>query len=351
MEREPEVYARQAGYRPIDARLSPRFAGIRTFARLPHVRDDLSGVDVAIIGFPFDTATSYRSGARFGPEGIRSASVLLRPFNAHQGVDVFEALACVDFGDVTIAPGDTVITYERAQADLVAVINTGAFPLVLGGDHAITLAELREVARAHGPLALVHLDSHSDTWDSYFGQPYFHGTTFRRALEEGLIDPARSIQAGLRGPLYSADDFEEPRRLGFATLTTDELRALGPAAYGELVRERIGERPVFLTFDVDFCDPAYAPGTGTPEVGGFTSAEAQAFVRSLAGVPLVGADVVETAPAYDGPGQPTALLAANIAWEILALVALRERVPGGGERLAQGSRSDGQTAGNGGERL
>jgi agmatinase len=252
---------------------------------------------------------------------------MLRPFNAHHGVDVFERLACADVGDVTVAPGDTVITYDRAQPELAAVIAAGAFPLVLGGDHSITLAELRELARVYGELALVHLDSHSDTWDSYFGQPYFHGTTFRRALEEGLIDSRSSVQAGLRGPLYSSEDLEEPRQMGFTVLTTDELRELGPAAYGQLVRERIGDRPVFLSFDVDFCDPAYAPGTGTPEVGGFTSAEAQAFVRSLAGVPLVGADVVETAPPYDGPGQPTALLAANIAWEMLALVALRERVP------------------------
>jgi len=325
VDREAESEAATPDYRPIDARISPRFAGIRTFARLPHVREDLRGVDVAIVGFPFDTATSYRSGARFGPEGVRSASVLLRPYNAHQDVDVFERLACVDFGDVTVAPGDTVATYERAQPELAAVIGAGAYPLVLGGDHSITLAELRELARAHGTLALVHLDAHSDTWDSYFGQPYFHGTTFRRALEEGLIDPDASVQAGLRGPLYSSDDLEEPRQMGFTALTTDQLRALGPAAYGELVRERIGNRPAFLSFDVDFCDPAYAPGTGTPEVGGFTSAEAQAFVRALAGVALVGSDVVETAPAYDGPGQQTALLAANIAWEMLALVALRER--------------------------
>jgi agmatinase len=282
---------------------------------------------VAVLGFPFDTATSYRSGARFGPEAIRSASALLRPFNAHQGVDVFERLACVDAGDVLVAPGDTVETYARAGEGLTRVVEAGSFPLVLGGDHSITLAELRALAPAHGPLALVHLDAHSDTWDSYFGQPYYHGTTFRRAVEEGLINAEASVQAGLRGPLYSADDLEEPRRLGFAALTADDLRTLGPDGYGKLVRERIGTHRVFLSFDVDFCDPAYTPGTGTPEVGGFTSAEAQAFVRALAGIPLVGADVVETAPAYDGPGQPTALLAANIAWELLALVALRGELP------------------------
>ena len=324
---ERETGADPADYRPVDARISPRFAGIRTFARLPFVPDNLSGVDVAVVGFPFDTATSYRSGARFGPEAIRSASALLRSYNAYQGVDVFERLACVDAGDVNVAPGDTLETYARAAEGLNRVVEAGAFPLVLGGDHSITLAELRAVARVHGSLALVHLDAHSDTWDSYFGQSYFHGTTFRRAVEEGLVDPHASVQAGLRGPLYSSDDLDETRRLGFTALTTDELRALGPAQYGALVQERTKGRPAFLSFDVDFCDPAYAPGTGTPEIGGFTSADAQAFVRVLAGLPLVGADVVETAPAYDGPGQPTALLASNIAWEMLALVALRERVP------------------------
>jgi len=312
-------------YRPVDARTSPRFAGIRTFARLPHVREDLAGVDAAVLGFPFDTATSFRPGARFGPEAIRSASALLRPYHAHHDVDVFETLACVDAGDVLVAPGDTVETYARARQGLDAVVEAGAFPLVLGGDHSITLAELRALAPVYGPLALVHLDAHSDTWDSYFGQPYFHGTTFRRAVEERLIEPAYSVQAGLRGPLYAAEDLEEPRRLGFTVLTADEMRSVGPAGYGRLVRERVGERPAFLSFDVDFCDPAVAPGTGTPEVGGFTSVEAQAFLRALAGVRLVGADLVETAPAYDGPGQPTALLAANLAWEILALVAVQKR--------------------------
>lgn len=342
--REGEASAANGDYRPVDARILPRFAGVRTFARLPYVRDELDGVDVAVVGFPFDTATSYRSGARFGPEAIRSVSTLLRAYNAHHAVDVFERLACVDAGDVAVSPGDTVQTYARASDDLAMVAEAGAFPLVLGGDHSITLAELRVLAARRGPMALVHLDAHSDTWDSYFGQSYFHGTTFRRAVEEGLVDANASVQAGLRGPLYSSQDLSEPGRLGFTALTSDELRALGPQGYGELVAERTAGRPVFLSFDVDFCDPAYAPGTGTPEIGGFTSAEAQAFVRALAGVRLVGADVVETAPAYDGPGQPTALLAANIAWEILALVAVHGRAPGGPQALSQ-TRVDGGKSG------
>jgi agmatinase len=329
--RQEHVGDEQAmSYRPIDARVLPRFAGIRTFARLPHVEAAvLSDVDVAVLGFPFDTATSFRSGARFGPEAIRSASVLLRPYHAVHGVDIFERLGCVDGGDVPVAPGDTVETYVRAQAELARVADTGVFPLVLGGDHSITLAELRVLAARHGPLALIHLDAHGDTWDQYFGQPYFHGTTFRRALEEGLIDAAASVQAGLRGPLYGDGDLAEAREMGFTVLTSDELRSLGPLGYGELVRERVGSRGAFLSFDVDFCDPAYAPGTGTPEVGGFSSAEAQAFLRALAGVELVGADVVEVSPPYDGAGQPTALLGANVAWEILALVAVQPRENGG----------------------
>ena len=317
-------------YQPVDARIWPRFSGIRTFARLPYSPSPPADVDVAVVGFPFDTATSYRTGARFGPEAIRSASALLRPYHLAHDVDVFAELACVDAGDVPVAPGDTIGTYRRAEEALSALIGNGAVPLVLGGDHSITLAELRVLAGKHGPLALVHLDAHGDTWDEYFGQQYFHGTTFRRAIEEKLIDPTRSVQAGLRGPLYARDDIDDARKLGLTVLDADALRQLGSAGYGDLVRERVNGRPVFLTFDVDFCDPAYTPGTGTPEVGGFTSAEAQAYLRSLAGVRLIGADVVEVSPAYDGPGAPTALLAANAAWEILALIAV-------GRRAAQGS--------------
>jgi agmatinase len=312
------------GYRPADAFRSPRFTGIRTFMRLPHVTDT-AGVDVAIVGLPFDTATSYRSGARFGPEAIRSASALLRPYNPEQRIDLFEHLSAVDHGDLEISPGDTEATYAQIEAGLEPLVGAGVLTVCLGGDHSITLAELRAVARRHGPLALAHLDAHGDTWEAYFGQRYFHGTTFKRAAEEGLIDPNASVQAGMRGSLYGADDIEDARRMGFQVLSTNELVALGPKAYGDLVRSRAGDRPLFLSFDVDFVDPAYTPGTGTPEVAGPTSGEALAFVRALTGLNIVGADVVEVAPAYDGPGQATALLAANVAWEILSLYALRRR--------------------------
>ncbi len=307
-------------HRPIDARVMPRFSGVRTFARLPHTTE-LAGVDLAFVGLPFDTATTFRPGARFGPEAVRSASALLRPYNPAWDVDVVEALSMIDYGDLPVAPGDTLETYRRLEAALAPVVEAGAFPLCLGGDHAVTLAELRVLARAHGPLALVQLDLHTDTWDEYFGQKYFHGTTFLRAVEESLLDVTASVQAGMRGTLYGPTDLDEASRLGFHVLATDDLRALGPERFGALARERVGDRSVFLSFDVDFLDPAYAPGTGTPEIGGFTTADALAFLRALQGLRLVGADVVEVSPAYDGAGQPTALAAANVAWELAALRA------------------------------
>jgi len=310
-------------HRPLDAQLIPRFAGIRTFMRAPHT-SDLAGVDAAVYGIPFDTATSYRTGARFGPEAIRSASGLLRPYNPALDVNLVETLSVVDYGDVPVSPGDTERTYAQVEEALAPLLEAGVFPLALGGDHSVTLAELRVVARRHGPLALVQLDAHGDTWDEYFGQRFFHGTTFRRAYEEGLIEPVASVQAGLRGSLYGPEDIESARELGFGVLSCDELRGLGPEAYGELVRDRVRARPVFLSFDIDVLDPAFAPGTGTPEVGGLSTAEAFAFLRALRGIDLVGADVVEVSPPYDGQGQPTALAAANVAYELLCLVADEE---------------------------
>jgi agmatinase len=309
-------------HRPLDPQVIPRFSGVRTFARLPYVTD-LAGVDAAVLGIPFDTATTFRAGARFGPEAIRSASALLRPFLPGWGVNVVEALSIADLGDLPVAPGDTLETYRRVEEALAPIADAGAFTLAMGGDHSITLAELRVLARAHGPLALVQLDAHADTWDEYFGQRYFHGTTFKRAVEEGLLDAGLSVQAGMRGSVYGPDDLDESRALGFDVIPAEELRELGPEAYGRRVRERAGARPVFLSFDVDFLDPAYAPGTGTPEIAGFTTYEAVSFLRELRGIPLAGADVVEVAPAYDGPGQPTALAAANVMWELLALRASR----------------------------
>src|SRR3989442_9140990 len=278
--------------RPIDAKVFPRFAGVRTFMRLPHALD-LRGIDVAAIGIPFDTATSFRAGSRFGPEAIRSASALLRPFHPVFGIDLLEALAVVDYGDLPVSPGDTERTYAQVEEALAPVVEAGVFPLVFGGDHSITLAELRSLARVHGPMALVQFDSHTDTWDAYFGQRYFHGTTFKRATEEELIVPAASVQAGIRGSLYDPGDLDESRRLGFHVVASDELRALSPERFAQLVFERVGDRPVFLSFDIDFLDPAFAPGTGTPEIAGFSTADAVAYLPPLRGIRLAGWERVE----------------------------------------------------------
>jgi len=239
--------------------------------RAPHVTD-LSGVDGAVYGIPFDTATSYRTGARFGPEAIRSASALIRPYHPVHGINVVDSLSIVDYGDLPVSPGDTERTYAQVIEALAPIVEAGVFPVALGGDHSITLAELRVLAKRHGPLALVQLDAHADTWEAYFGQKYFHGTTFKRAVEEGLVDAAASVQAGMRGSVYAASDLGMARELGFTVIESEELRALGSERYGELVKDKVRERPVFLSFDIDFLDPAFAPGTGTPEVAGFSSA-------------------------------------------------------------------------------
>ena len=302
-------------YKPLDAQVIPRFAGIRTYMRAPHVTE-LTGVDAAVYGIPFDTATSFRAGARFGPEAIRSASALIRPYHAVHDLNVVEALSIVDYGDLPVSPGDTERTYAQVVEALMPIVAAGAFPVALGGDHSITLAELRVLAKRHGPLALVQLDAH-------FGQKYFHGTTFKRAVEEGLLEATASVMAGMRGSVYAASDLGTARELGFTVIESEDLRTLGPERYAELVGTKVGERPVFLSFDIDFLDPAFASGTGTPEVAGFSTAEALAFLRALRGINLAGCDVVEVAPAYDGPGQPTALAAANVVFELLALRALR----------------------------
>src|SRR6266850_5239310 len=241
-------------YKPLDAQVIPRFAGIRTYMRAPHVTE-LTGVDAAVYGIPFDTATSYRTGARFGPEAIRSASALIRPYHPVHDVNVVDALSIVDYGEFPVSPGDTERTYAQVVDALTPIVEAGVFPVALGGDHSITLAELRVLARRHGPLALVQLDAHADTWEAYFGQKYFHGTTFKRAVEEGLVDSTASVQAGLRGSVYAASDLGTARELGFQVIESEELRALGPERYGELVRNKVGERPVFMSFDIDFLDP------------------------------------------------------------------------------------------------
>jgi agmatinase len=308
-------------YGPPDAFQMPRFSGPRTFMRLPHTRE-LEGVDVAIVGIPTDGAVVFRSGARFGPEGIRSASVMLRNYNPLLRVDVVERLSLVDFGDVATVPGSTAASLERSQAGLEEVVRDGITTLCLGGDHSILLAELRALVAVHGPLALVQLDAHHDLWDEYFGQKLFHGSVIRRALEEGLIDPGRSVQAGTRGSLSAASDAALPGDFGIDGIPYEELAAIGPAGFSERVRERVDSAPCFLSFDIDFVDPAFAPGTGTPEVGGPSSRDALTFIRSLAGLDFRGFDCVEVCPPFD-PSGVTSIVAANACFEMLSLLALR----------------------------
>jgi agmatinase len=309
-------------YGPAEAWHAPRYTGIRTFARCPHVAPASDGVDAAVIGVPFDTATSMRPGARFGPAGIRDASLLLRPWHPVHEIDVFGTLSVVDGGDVDVTPGNAERTTAQIAEQLEPVVRAGVTPLVLGGDHSIVLGELRAHAAVRGPLAVVLLDAHADTWEAYYGERYFHGTPFKRALEEGLIDPERSLLAGMRGGLYDASDLDEPRSWGFEIVPCEELRTWTPAQYSARVRERVGDGPVHLSFDIDSIDPAFAPATGTPEVCGLLPHEAIGFLRSLRGMRFSGFDIVEVAPAYDTNAQTTALLAANVGYELLALAAL-----------------------------
>ena len=310
-------------YRPASSLESPRFAGVRTFMRLPHVRT-LEGVDFVVVGIPWDDAVTNRPGARFGPEAIRRASIMLRPFNLALQVGIFEHLSGVDYGDVPVVPGYIEDTYARIEQEFERIARAGVVPFALGGDHSVSLGELRALARVHGRLALVHIDAHLDTLDHYFGKRYNHGTPFRRAVEEGLVDPQSSIQVGIRGPGYGPDDYEASRGLGYELLTMADVEAMGLAAVRDRIHRRVGARPCFISIDVDAVDPAYAPGTGTPEVGGFTSREILALVRGLAGLRFVGADVVEVLPALDG-AEVTATLAANLVYELISLLALRRK--------------------------
>ena len=310
-------------YVPEDSLQSPRFTGPATFARLPYVRT-LEDVDVAIVGVPFDTGVTYRVGGRFGPNAVRAASVMLRPFNPNLGISPFEVLSCVDHGDIAIVPGYTERSYAAIEAAVAPIVEAGVVPLLVGGDHACTLPHLR-ATRSRGPVAVIDFDSHTDAWDSYFGEKYNHGTWMRRAIEEGLVDVGRSIEVGLRGSLYGAEDWTGLRsELGLEYLTTEQVLAMGPAAVARAIRDRVGDRPAFISFDIDVVDPAFAPGTGTPEPGGLSAHDALSIVRGLIDIDFVGFDVVEVIPAYD-PAAVTATLAANLAYEMLSLVALRRR--------------------------
>ncbi|AGE21868.1 guanidinobutyrase [Geobacillus sp. GHH01] len=310
-------------YVPVDSQTSPRFCGVKTFMRLPHVKTE-DNIDFAVIGVPFDTGGTFAVGTRFGPEAVRSMSSLLRPYNPGLQIDIFQYCSGVDYGDLSVNPGYIEDSYEMIANQLEPLLNKNVVPILIGGDHSVSLPHLRAMAKRYGKVSLIQFDSHGDTWDSYFGKKYTHGTMFRRAVEEQLVDPFSSVQIGMRGSLYSAEDLKDAEDLGYKVITTDQLRALTPNQLGEEIRKRVGKNPVFVSFDVDFLDPAYAPGTGTPEIGGFTTYEAQQFVRQLKGLNLVGFDIVEVLPDRD-PTRVTSLAAANIGFEFISLVAWNKR--------------------------
>ncbi|MFI7166623.1 agmatinase [Rhodococcus erythropolis] len=305
---------------PVDATRVPRYAEPTTFARLPRL-DEVSRADVTILGIPFDSGVSYRPGTRFGPGHIRAASKLLRPYNPALKVSPFANQQVADFGDIGVNPFDiqeALTTVQSAVTDLRA---DGSSVLTLGGDHTIALPILRSLARDHGPIAVLHFDAHLDTWDTYFGQPFTHGTPFRRASEEGLIDMERSQHIGIRGPLYSEKDLEDDRVLGFQVIRSDDYEVDGVASIVERMRKRLDGGPVYVSVDIDVLDPAHAPGTGTPEAGGMTSRELLNTLRGLVGLNVVGADIVEVAPAYDH-AEITGIAAAHVAYELLSVLAL-----------------------------
>lgn len=306
-------------FEPPDAFESPRFAQISTFMRLPHTRD-AAGLDVAILGIPFDGGVSFRPGARFGPKEVRNNSLLIRPHNPALHVSPFGALRVADHGDVDTNPMDIIDTYQRIETAVSRILEAEAVPACVGGDHSISLPILRAVGRRHGAVALVHFDSHQDMWEQYFGNRYFHGTPFRRALEEGLYLPRATVQLGIRGPVYGESDFEFGKTHGVTVVTAEEIHQKGVgAALARLARVR-GHK-VYVSFDIDSVDPAFAPGTGTPEVGGLSSAQTLALLRGLAGLDIVAFDIVEVSPPYDVSGL-TAMLAANVLFELLSVIAL-----------------------------
>lgn len=304
---------------PVDASVTPRYAGLATFARLPELRDVVHA-NIAVVGAPFDAGVSYRSGARFGPAHIREASRLLRPYNPATDVHPFAAQQVADAGDMALNPFDISAAVDEIERAARSVGETADRLVVLGGDHTIALPLLRVVAERFGPVAVVHFDAHLDTWDTYFGAPVTHGTPFRRASEEGLIDKTASLHIGTRGPLYAAEDLNDDKRLGFSLITSDDLQVHGLAASIERMHERLGDRPIYVSVDIDVLDPAHAPGTGTPEAGGLTSRELLGLIRALGQHHIVGADVVEVSPPYDH-AQLTAVAASHVAYEILSAMA------------------------------
>jgi agmatinase len=309
----------------VDATVVPRYTGEATFARLPRI-DEVGQADAAVLGVPFDSGVSYRPGARFGPAHIRESSRLLRPYNPALQAAPFAAQQVADAGDLAVNPFDideAIATIERGARDL---LERAPFLLTLGGDHTIALPMLRAMSAIHGPVAVVHFDAHLDTWDTYFGAAYTHGTPFRRAAEEGLLDRTGCLHVGIRGPLYAAADLTADTELGFGVVSAPDVEHLGVAGMVDRIQQRVGDRPVYVSVDIDVLDPAHAPGTGTPEAGGLSSRELLATLRSFARLNLIGADIVEVAPAYDH-SQITGIAAAHVGYELLSALAARKSTP------------------------
>ncbi|WP_170402632.1 agmatinase [Ruegeria arenilitoris] len=303
---------------PISGNDLARFSGPNTFMRLP-AADTLAGLDVAVLGVPMDIGTSWRSGTRFGPKQIRAESAMIRPYNMATFAAPFDSLQIADIGDLAINTFSLADSLRIIKESYDAILAQGVIPVAMGGDHSITLPILRAVAAKHGPVALVHVDAHADVNDEMFGERETHGTVFRRAYEEGLIVPDRTFQVGIRGSGYAASDFTEAKGWGFRQFPAWELWQQNLTQIGALIRKEIGEHPVYVTYDIDSLDPAYAPGTGTPEIGGLTTPQALQLIHALGGMNVVGCDLVEVSPPYDPSGN-TALTAANLLFELLCIL-------------------------------
>ncbi len=308
---------------PVDGLAVPRYAGHSTFARLPRL-EDVEDYHVAVVGVPFDSGVTYRPGARFGPSHIRQGSRLLRPYNPALDISPFAGVQVVDAGDIAANPFDIPDAMAQIEAGLRQLSADGRNVVVLGGDHTIALPVLRALHAQHGPIALVHFDAHLDTWDTYFDAPYTHGTPFRRAWEEQLLDADRTMHVGTRGSLYSDRDLADDAEMGFDIIHARDMDRLGADKVREMIRERVGDAPVYVSIDIDVLDPGFAPGTGTPEAGGLTSRELLTIVRGFAGANVVGGDVVEVSPPYDH-AEITAIVAANLAYEYCSLFAWNRR--------------------------
>jgi agmatinase len=301
---------------PVDALVHPRFSGLATFMRLPHV-PKASELDIALIGIPYDGGTTYRPGPRFGPRHVRDQSAIIRPWNPVLNLNPFEKFRVADYGDLSINPLSIDDTFQRITSQLDEVLKAGARTACVGGDHSILLPILRSIHKRFGPVGLIQFDAHNDTWAGYFGSPHSHGTPVRRAVEEGLLVTKDVLQVGLRGQVYSKDDFEFGRKHGFQVVTSEEFHRGGVALVHRQLKKLAG-RPVYITLDIDAVDPAFAPGTGTPQVGGLSSAQILELVRSLHGLDIVGCDLVEVSPPYDN-GEITSLLAANLLYELICV--------------------------------